>query len=176
MSLLSKSCFPICHLRSCQVPGPRLARLQNVTSRVFMFNDNTVLNATAALALSAAVAFSSPGAAVAGLNKMGNSQDAYAAMMAEMEAQRKAEGIKSLSVDSMYEEQGGACGEGYELVTVKVLGASCVCVSDSCKDGAKPEGAREVRTGAERSFGKAKTEDAAPAGDSGIKFVFTPKE
>ena len=68
------------------------------------------LNATAALALSAAVAFSSPGAAVAGLNKKGNSQDAYAAMMAEMEAQRKAEGIKSLSVDSMYEEQGGARG------------------------------------------------------------------
>ena len=136
-----------------------------------------VLNATAALALSAAVAFSSPGAAVAGLNKKGNSQDAYAAMMAEMEAQRKAEGIKSLSVESMYEEQGGACGEGYELVTVKVLGASCVCVSDSCKDGAKPEGARDVRTDAERSFGKAKTEEeSAPAGDSGIKFVFTPKE
>ena len=68
----------------------------------------------------------------------------------------------------MYEEQGGACGEGYELVTVKVLGASCVCVSDSCKDGAKPEGAREVRTDAERSFGKqVKTEDAAPAGDPG---------
>ena len=135
-----------------------------------------VPNATAALALSAAVAFSSPGAAVAGLNKMGK-QDAYAAMMAEMEAQRKAEGIKSLSVDSMYEEQGGACGEGYELVTVKVLGASCVCVSDSCKDGAKPEGARDVRTDAERSFGKANTEEeSAPAGDSGIKFVFTPKE
>lgn len=136
-----------------------------------------VLNATTALALSAAVAFSSPGAAFAGLNKAGNSQDAYAAMMAEMEAQRKAEGIKSLSVESMYEEQGGACGEGYELVTVKVLGASCVCVADSCKDGAKPEGVREVRTDSERSFGKQeKTEEAAPAGDSGIKFVFTPKE
>jgi hypothetical protein len=136
-----------------------------------------VLNATTALALSAAVAFSSPGAAFAGLNKAGNSQDAYAAMMAEMEAQRKAEGIKSLSVESMYEEQGGACGEGYELVTVKVLGASCVCVADSCKDGNKPEGVREVRTDSERSFGKQeKAEDAAPAGDSGIKFVFTPKE
>ena len=123
------------------------------------------------------MAFSSPGAAFAGLNKAGNSQDAYAAMMAEMEAQRKAEGIKSMSVESMYEEQGGACGEGYELVTVKVLGASCVCVSDICKDGNKPEGAREVRTDSERSFGKQeKTEDAAPAGDSGIKFVFTPKE
>ena len=142
---------------------------------------NLALKATA-LALSAAVAFSAPGAALAGLNKAGNSQDAYAVMMAEMEAQRKAEGVKSLSAAEMYEEQGGACGEGYELVTVKVLGASCVCVADSCKDGNKPEGAREVRTDAERSFGKEKTAEdggsAAPAGDggSGIKFVFTPKE
>jgi len=135
-----------------------------------------VLNTTAALALSAAIVFSAPGAAFAGLNKMGNSNDVYASMMAEMEAQRKAEGIKSLSATEMYEEQGGACGEGYELVTVKVLGASCVCVADSCKDGKKPEGAREVRTDAERSFGKEKTEDAAPAGDTGIKFVFTPRE
>ena len=75
----------------------------------------------------------------------------------------------------MYQDAGGACGPGYELVVRKVLGASCECVDDSCKDGA-PEGAREVRTDAERSFGKEKTEDAAPAGDSGIKFVFTPKE
>ena len=76
-------------------------------------------------------------------------------------------------------DQGGACGEGYELVTVKVLGASCQCVSDACKDGAKPEGAREVRSDAERSFGKmeapAESEgDEAPS--NGIKFVFTPKD
>jgi hypothetical protein len=41
----------------------------------------------AALTLSAAVVFSGPGIAQAGLNKNGN-QDAYAVMMAEMEAQR----------------------------------------------------------------------------------------
>jgi|MDSW01.1.fsa_nt_gb hypothetical protein len=209
------------------------------------------MRAGAALALSAAVAFSSPGPALAALNKKGNSQDAYAEMMAQMEAQRcatttappptptrrpirdaetknqsarsierdrrvpsrpsgvpppslppptsgahsgvpfpspfhslpasrrKAEGVKSMSVESMYEEQGGACGEGYELVTVKVLGASCQCVSDACKDGAKPEGAREVRSDAERAFGKmeapAESEgDEAPS--NGIKFVFTPKD
>ena len=158
-------------LRCAPAPASRASRASARPVAAASADDRhparVVLNATAA---------ESASAAVAGLNKMGNSQDAYAAMMAEMEAQRKAEGIKSLSVDSMYEEQGGACGEGYELVTVKVLGASCVCVSDSCKDGAKPEGAREVRTDAERSFGKEKTEDAAPAGDSGIKFVFTPKE
>ena len=57
---------------------------------------------------------------------MGNSQDAYAVMMAEMEAQRKEAGIKSLSAAEMYEEQGRACGDGYELKVVKVLGASCV--------------------------------------------------
>ena len=46
------------------------------------------MRAGAALALSAAVAFSSPGPALAALNKKGNSQDAYAEMMAQMEAQR----------------------------------------------------------------------------------------
>ena len=72
----------------------------------------------------------------------------------------------------MYDEQGGACGEGYELVVRKVLGASCECVADSCKEGA--EGAREVRTEAERSFGK--QEDAPEAGSSGIVFTFQNKE
>jgi|TARA_B110000305_G_scaffold143519_1_gene159695 hypothetical protein len=133
------------------------------------------------LALSAAVAFAAPSAATAGLNKMGNSQDAYAVMMAEMEAQRKEAGIKSLSAAEMYEEQGGACGDGYELKVVKVLGASCVCVADSCMDGKKAEGTRTVLTEGERSFGKAPAEegaDGAPAKgpDTGIKFVFTPKE
>ena len=112
---------------------------------------------------------------------MGNSQDAYAVMMAEMEAQRKEAGIKSLSAAEMYEEQGGACGDGYELKVVKVLGASCVCMADSCMDGKKAEGARTVLTEGERSFGKAPAEqgaDGAPAKgpDTGIKFVFTPKE
>ena len=42
------------------------------------------MRAGAALALSAAVAFSSPGPALAALNKKGNSQDAYAEMMDRM--------------------------------------------------------------------------------------------
>ena len=62
----------------------------------------------------------------------------------------------------MYEEQGGACGEGYELVVKKVLGASCECVSPVCADGNKAEGAREVRTEAERAFGKQEEPEDAP--------------
>ena len=42
----------------------------------------------AAVVLSAAIAFAAPDAAFAGLNKMGNSQDAYADMMRQMEEQR----------------------------------------------------------------------------------------
>lgn len=75
----------------------------------------------------------------------------------------------------MYEDAGGACGEGYELVVKKVLGASCECISDSCKDGAG-EGAREVRTEEERSFGKSQEEEAGSVGESGIKFTFTNRD
>lgn len=79
----------------------------------------------------------------------------------------------ALSAESMYQEAGGACGEGYELVVKKVLGASCVCVADSCAEGG--EGAREgARTEEERSFGKDKSPDT-PVGDSGIKFTFVLK-
>ena len=184
----------------------------------------------AAVVLSAAIAFAAPDAAFAGLNKMGNSQDAYADMMRQMEEQRcalprrfpppspprppirsprhrhplasprpfphpslrpspeslpapsrpsprrKAEGVKSLSVESMYEEQGGACGEGYELVVKKVLGASCECVSPVCADGNKVEGAREVRSDEERAFGKQEAAEDAPPSNSGIKIVFANKD
>ena len=182
----------------------------------------------AAVVLSAAIAFAAPDAAFAGLNKKGNSQDAYADMMRQMEEQRcalpapfpstfpasspirsprhrhllaspllphpsrpspeslpgpsrpfprrKAEGIKSLSVESMYEEQGGACGEGYELVVKKVLGASCECVSPVCADGNKVEGAREVRSDEERAFGKQEAAEDAPPSNSGIKIVFANKD
>lgn len=74
----------------------------------------------------------------------------------------------------MYQQAGGACGEGYELVVKKVLGASCECVADSCRDGG--EGAREVRSEEERAFGKAPDAEAgAPVGESGIKFTFANK-
>lgn len=57
----------------------------------------------------------------------------------------------------------------------KVLGASCECVAESCADGG--EGNRKVTTESERSFGKAKEEEAAaPVGDSGIKFSFVKKD
>lgn len=80
-----------------------------------------------------------------------------------------------MSAESMYQEAGGACGEGYELVVKKVLGASCECVADSCRDGGG--GSREMRTEEERSFGKAsEAEKDAPVGESGIKFTFTNKE
>ena len=82
-------------------------------------------------------------------------------------------GAPILSAESMYKEAGGACGEGYELVVKKVLGASCECVSESCQNG--PGEGREVRTEAERSFGKEKQDDA-PVGDSGIKFTFANKD
>ena len=78
----------------------------------------------------------------------------------------KAEGqaaAPKLSAESMYQSAGGACGPGYELVVRKVLGASCECVDDSCKDGA-PEGAREVRSESERSFGKGPDADAQSGG------------
>lgn len=85
---------------------------------------------------------------------------------------RAAEGAAPvLSAESMYQEAGGACGEGYELVVKKVLGASCECVSESCMNG--PGEGREVRTEAERAFGK---QEEAPAGDSGIKFTFANKD
>lgn len=78
----------------------------------------------------------------------------------------KAEGqaaAPKLSAESMYQNAGGACGPGYELVVRKVLGASCECVDDSCKDGA-PEGAREVRSESERSFGKGPDADVQSGG------------
>ena len=78
-----------------------------------------------------------------------------------------------MSAESMYQEAGGACGEGYDLVVKKVLGASCVCVADSCAEGA--EGAREVRTEEERSFGKAQ-DTGKPVGESGITFSFVSKD
>ena len=127
----------------------------------------------AALMLSAAIALSHPSTAHALGGGFKSNNDVYAQMMKEMEEQRKAEGTKTLSAADMYDEQGGACGEGYELVVRKVLGASCECVADSCKDGAA-EGSREVRTEAERSFGK--QEDAPEAGSSGIVFTFQNKE
>ena len=85
----------------------------------------------------------------------------------------KAEGVAAaptLSVESMYQEAGGACGPGYELVVRKVLGASCECVEESCKDGA--EGAREVRTEAERSFGK---QDEPSVQSGGVTITFMNK-
>jgi hypothetical protein len=74
----------------------------------------------------------------------------------------------------MYQEAGGAGGEGYELVVKKVLGASCECVAESCMGG--PQEGREVRTEAERAFGKQTESDDAPVGESGIKFTFTNKD
>jgi hypothetical protein len=48
-------------------------------------------------------------------------------------------------------------------------------VAESCADGG--EGNRKVTTESERSFGKAKEEEAAaPVGDSGIKFSFVKKD
>ena len=54
----------------------------------------------------------------------------------------------------------------------KVLGASCECVSPVCADGNKAEGAREVRTEAERAFGKQEAPEDTPPSNSGITFVF----
>jgi hypothetical protein len=106
-------------------------------------------------------------AARAGLNKAGNT-DAYAEMMKQMEADRKKEG-GGMSAEDLFKQGGGACGDGYELKVVKVLGASCVCVSDSCKD----DTSRQERSEYERSFGKQEAkEDDAPVGESGIKFTF----
>ena len=95
-----------------------------------------------------------------GLNKSGNS-DAYAEMMRQTEAARE-----TMSAESLFERGGGACGDGYELRVVKVLGASCVCVSDSCAD----DEARKERTEYERSFGKG--DEASDAPEGGIKFTF----
>ena len=66
-------------------------------------------------------------------------------------------------------------GTGYELQTKLIVGSTCVCVADSCADGA--EGKQDAPlTDAERSFGKASKEEAeAPVSDGGIKFIFTPK-
>lgn len=106
-------------------------------------------------------------AALAGLNRAGNS-DAYAEMMKQMEADRKKEG-GGMSAEDLFKQGGGACGDGYELQVVKVLGASCVCVSDSCKG----DTSRQERSEYERSFGKQEAkEDDAPVGESGIKFTF----
>ena len=73
---------------------------------------------------------------------------------------------ETMSAESLFERGGGACGDGYELRVVKVLGASCVCVSDSCAD----DEARKERTEYERSFGKG--DEASDAPEGGIKFTF----
>jgi len=107
-----------------------------------------------------------------GLNKSGNS-DAYAEMMRQMEAERARDAAApAMSAESLFKQGGGACGDGYELRVVKVLGASCVCVSDSCANDAS----RQERSEYERSFGKQEeSKDAADgAGEAsgGIKFTF----
>ena len=96
--------------------------------------------ATVAL-LSATVAFAHPGYANAGLfgggEKVGKyAEDDTARYMREIEEARKAEGqaaAPKLSAESMYQNAGGACGPGYELVVRKVLGASCECVDDCAR-------------------------------------------
>lgn len=101
------------------------------------------------------------------LNRMKSGQnDAYAEMMRQMEAEKAKDGNGggSLSAESLFEQGGGACGDGYELRVQKVLGASCVCVSDTCNR-------EEARSEYERSFGKQK-EDEQGDGGGGIKFTF----
>jgi hypothetical protein len=132
--------------------------------------DGALARACVALAASAAMALTMTPVASAGLNKSGNN-DAYAEMMRQMEEDRKrdAESAPALSAESLFKQGGGACGEGYELKVVKVLGASCVCASDSCAE----DDSRKERSEYERSFGKDKSAEAdAPVGDSGIKFTF----
>ena len=148
---------------------PRAAVVPRASSSSSSSSSSSELTrAFAASALAFAVASSSltlAPAALAGLNKSGNS-DAYAEMMKQMEAER----APTMSAESLFKQGGGACGEGYELKVVKVLGASCECVADSCKD----DTSRQQRTEMERSLGKAGEEDAAaeaPAG--GIKFTFS---
>jgi len=108
-----------------------------------------------------------------GLNKSGNS-DAYAEMMRQMEAERARDAgdAPAMSAESLFKQGGGACGDGYELRVVKVLGASCVCVSDSCANDAS----RQERSEYERSFGKQEESKDAEAGageaSGGIKFTF----
>ena len=146
----------------------RTAVVPHASSSSSSSSSSELTRAFAASALAFAVASSSltlAPAALAGLNKSGNS-DAYAEMMKQMEAER----APTMSAESLFKQGGGACGEGYELKVVKVLGASCECVADSCKD----DTSRQQRTEMERSFGKAGEEDAAaeaPAG--GIKFTFS---
>ena len=111
------------------------------------------------------------------MNKSGNS-DAYAEMMRQMEAERARDGAgdaaPAMSAESLFKQGGGACGDGYELRVVKVLGASCVCVSDSCANDAS----RQERSEYERSFGKqeesadAGAADGAGEASGGIKFTF----
>jgi len=85
-----------------------------------------------------------PMPAVAGLNRSGNS-NAYEEMMAQMQASQV-----TTSASSLYEDNGGACGPGYELTVVKVIGASCKCVQpELCEK-------RDDLTQTERSFGKTK--------------------
>ena len=80
-----------------------------------------------------------------GLNKSGNS-DAYAEMMRQTEAAPRDD-----ERGEFVRARGGACGDGYELRVVKVLGASCVCVSDSCADD---EGERNGPSTSGRSKGR----------------------
>ncbi|KAK3268753.1 hypothetical protein CYMTET_22755 [Cymbomonas tetramitiformis] len=108
------------------------------------------------------------GPAFAALNNKKGSDDAYADMMAAMAAKKKEGAAPALTADSMYKDNGGACGPGYELKVVKVLGASCECVDES-----KCDSGRQDMTASERSLGIRKKPPGSEPEPSGPPVFFT---
>merc|ERR1712125_80845 len=98
----------------------------------------------AALALSATLMLSAPTASFAGLNRAREAVEFPDYLSQQLEAKEEV-----MDIDALYKQQGGACGDGYKLEVKKVLGASCVCVADSCKG----ENARRQPTDYERFYG-----------------------
>lgn len=105
-----------------------------------------VSSSPAALRLCAAgavaVALAAAPPSFAALNARGGNSAAYAEMMKKMQEQN------SMSVEKLYEKNGGACGDGYELRVEKVIGAKCYCVDpNGCGTG------RSEMTEEQRAFG-----------------------
>lgn len=108
-----------------------------------------------AMALAMGIGLAMPSATFAALNNKVGSADAVDDIFAKLEAKRKAAGEEVVSVEDKFKAGGGACGDGYELVVVKVTGAKCVCVSESCQTDKSRKGPSDAeRAGYSTPTGK----------------------
>eukprot|EP00747_Dinoflagellata_sp_TGD_P125475 gnl/TRDRNA2_/TRDRNA2_174167_c0_seq3.p1 gnl/TRDRNA2_/TRDRNA2_174167_c0~~gnl/TRDRNA2_/TRDRNA2_174167_c0_seq3.p1 ORF type:complete len:243 (+),score=32.07 gnl/TRDRNA2_/TRDRNA2_174167_c0_seq3:68-796(+) len=68
-----------------------------------------------------------------GTSALGSNKDVFAEQMAAINARKEAGATPTMSVDSLYQDSGGACGQGYKLVVGRDTG--CVCIDpENCPE------------------------------------------